>query len=195
MARGRRSQPLHVLEVAADRLGRDSMRPSSRRVRSRGRAFPPPGSDTSTARPPGRRSAPHERSRRRLRGALDRPTRALPEPSLGAFDREGVSGSRTARRPTLLRGRVGRERRSAVPGPVDRGPRAPPWDVPGPSHGACLRRPRARIGGPLDPVLGSFVAAWAAERGVMLVEDREEGTEFSRGSRTRPEVFPTGPRA
>lgn len=112
---------------------------------------------------------------------LDRPTRALPEPSWGAFDREGVLWV-TDRAPSDPPSEAGwvASGGEAVPGPVGWGPEgALLWDGPGtePRSEPALR-PRAWIGGPLDPVLGSFVAAWAAERGVMLVEDREEGTEL-----------------
>ena len=185
--------PSMYLEVAADRLGRDSMRPSSRRARSsRGRAFPPPGSDTSTARPPGRRSAPHERSRRRLprRSSTGRPG---PSPSRAAGERSIVkafSGSRTARRPTLLRGRVGRERRSGRSRTGRRGPEgALLWDGPGTEpRSVPARRPRVRRrpARPRSGLVRSGVGG-RARRHARRGSRGGHGTR-RRGSRTRPEA-------
>lgn len=112
---------------------------------------------------------------------LEQPVSALPEPSWGAFDRPGVLWV-TDGVPPIAPASAGwvASGGEAVPGPVGWGPDgALVWDGPGtePRLDASLR-PRAWVGGELDPVLASFAGAWAAERGVALVEERDETSEL-----------------
>lgn len=112
---------------------------------------------------------------------LERPAVSLPEPSWGAFDRPGVLWV-TDGVPPVPPSSAGwvASGGEAVPGPVGWGPDgALIWDGSGsePRTDATLR-PRAWLGGEFDPVLVSFIRAWAADRGVALVETRKEASEL-----------------
>lgn len=112
---------------------------------------------------------------------LERPVQSLSEPSWGAFDQAGVLWV-TDRSPSELPSAAGwvASGGDAVPGPVGWGPEgALLWEGPGtePKVDPGLR-PRAWIGGELDPVIGTFAEAWASDRGVALVEDRRDASEL-----------------
>lgn len=112
---------------------------------------------------------------------FERPVSPLPEPNWGAFDRPGVLWV-TDGVPPIPPASAGwaASGGEAIPGPVGWGPDgALLWDGPGtePRLDASLR-PRAWVGGELDPVLASFAGAWAAERGVALVEERREALDL-----------------